>query len=526
MGSHHDDVEEEFRSCCEDEEWQDTEECLAELLSSDEEVEEDADDDDDDDGASSGESEDEDGVSLRVFFKGVSVSEGGGGLGAKASGIGVVMETSGGDSVFKVQKKLDFFVDVLVAEHLALLDGLIEAQRNGVQRIVALTDNEEVYHQIAEAVPHEDQLLVALGYRILELSNDFEAFVLKLVCRSELVRPLKLAREAVGILDASINQCLVCCCEEKQQSQIIKLKCSHSFCLNCMIVHVEGKLQALQVPIKCPQVRCKYHISKNAFKSFLPISCYQSLERATMEAKVLNLDRVYCPFPDCSVLFSPGQHSASRASSSNQYEINCVECQECCRLLCSSCGVPWHSSMSCEEYQSLSVEERDAGDANLLRLAQNNNWRRCQQCRRMVELTQGCFRVTCWCGHEFCYSCSAGYHSGTQTCQCTFWGDEQESSEPSTPSNHEADQWRWEPFDPLPSITDNYSEQERAQLALIQRFLAGGFGINDDHHHNQIQSPPRCSDSYLDAIKDLNQLPWLERFVSVISDSYHEDYIQ
>ena len=132
------------------------------------------------------------------------------------------------------------------------------------------------------------------------------------------------------------------------------------------------------------------------------------------------------------------------------------------------------------------------------------------------------------CGHEFCYSCGAGYHDGTQTCQCAFWDDrdEDDNSEPSTPSNHEADQWRWEPFDPLPSITDGYSEQERAQLALIQRFLAGGFGLNDDHHPNQCQSPPRCSDSYLDAIKDLNQLPWLERFVSVISDNYHEDYIQ
>jgi hypothetical protein len=27
-------------------------------------------------------------------------------------------------------------------------------------------------------------------------------------------------------------------------------------------------------------------------------------------------------------------------------------------------------------------------------------------------------------------------------------------------------------------------------------------------------------------MKDLHQLPWLERFVSVISDTYNDDYIQ
>lgn len=153
--------------------------------------------------------------------------------------------------------------------------------------------------------------MVALGYRILELANKFEDFALKLVCRYELERPLKLAQEAVGITGA--------------------------------------------------------------------------------------IKEVYCPFPDClELLLSPGQYSSSRASSSNQSDISCVECQECRRLVCASCVVPWHSSLNCEEYQSLPAQEREAGDATLLRLAQNNNWRRCQQCRRVIELAQGCYRVTCW----------------------------------------------------------------------------------------------------------------------------------
>jgi hypothetical protein len=90
----------------------------------------------------------------------------------------------------------------------------------------------------------------------------------------------------------------------------------------------------------------------------------------------------------------------------------------------------------------------------------------------------------------------------------------------------ESEQWAWETFNSLPMIMDAYSEQERSQLALIQRFLAGGFSLSDHHPYQPAQSPPRCTDAYVDAMKDLHQLPWLERFVSVISDNYYEEYIQ
>lgn len=127
------------------------------------------------------------------------------------------------------------------------------------------------------------------------------------------------------------------------------------------------------------------------------------------------------------------------------------------------------------------------------------------------------------CRHEFCYSCGAEYRDGQQTCQCAFW-DEENAEEVAIHSAQESEQWAWETFDSIPMIMDAYSDQERSQLALIQRFLAGGFSLSD---HNPYQSPPRnCTDSYMDSIKDLHQLPWLERFVSVISDDYYDDYFQ
>lgn len=126
------------------------------------------------------------------------------------------------------------------------------------------------------------------------------------------------------------------------------------------------------------------------------------------------------------------------------------------------------------------------------------------------------------CGNEFCYSCGADYRDGQQTCQCAFW-DENYSEDMATHPAEEYEQQAWNSFDMLPLTMDAYSDQERSQLALIQRFLAGGFSLTD-HQPNQ-SSPLHSTDYYANAMKDIGQLPWLERFVSVISDNYHDDYM-
>lgn len=247
----------------------------------------------------------------------------------------------------------------------------------------------------------ETPLLVALRQRILEHASTLETFVLKFVPSADIERAMELARVAIGVVsfprkeDASLENCSICC-EEKLSLMMISLKCSHKFCSHCMRTYVDGKLQSSQVPIRCPQLRCKYYISNTECKSFLTSTSYESLEKALAEANVSHSNRIYCPFPNCSVLLDPHECLSARASSSSQTDNSCIECPVCQRFICVDCVVPWHSSMSCEEYQNLPLEERDAADITLHRLAQNKRWRRCQQCRRMIELTQGCYHMTCW----------------------------------------------------------------------------------------------------------------------------------
>lgn len=254
--------------------------------------------------------------------------------------------------------------------------------------------------QITSGKKLENSLVAALRERILEHTTNLEVFSLKIVPGVDIEKPLKLAQLAIGVVSfplkgkMSLENCSICC-EERPSFMMITLKCSHTFCSHCMRTYVDGKIHSSQVPIRCPELRCKYRISMVDCRSFLTSTSYESLEKTFKEENVLHLDGIYCPFSNCSVLLDPHECLSMRASSSSQSDNSCIECLVCQRSICMDCEVPWHSSMSCEEYQSLPLEERDVIDITLHRQPQNERWRRCQQCRRMIELTQGCYHMTC-----------------------------------------------------------------------------------------------------------------------------------
>ncbi|XP_057534560.1 E3 ubiquitin-protein ligase RSL1 [Amaranthus tricolor] len=458
---------------------------------------------------------------VKMFFKGVSVD----GIGESVSGfsgIGVVIQGSNTISVTLVQKRLDFYVESSVVQYLALMEGLLEVLKNNVniKRVVAFTDSKLFYQQFMVKESFDKPLLVALRERVLELAGQFDTFCLKLVLSVEMERPLKLAQVAIGLValheenHGPLQNCSICC-DDKPPSMMLVLRCSHKFCSQCLKTYANGEVEAGQVPIKCPQLRCNYLLSTSECKLFLPIISYDVLEKAIEELNVLSTENIYCPH-NCMSLIYPREYLSAEASFS--YESN-IDYPAYMRTITRNCRVPWHNSSSSREYQNLPLNERDSSDLTLHCLAQDWRWSRCQLCRNTINVAQGSHHLTCRDGHEFCYSCGAEYQDGQQTCQCNF-RDEVQSEGSVSSTTPEADEWLQNSFDPFPMILDAYSDQERSQLAVIQRFLAG-FSLTD---HQSSQSPPPCTDSYADAMKDLHQLPWLERFVSVISDNY-DDYI-
>ncbi|KAG4195955.1 hypothetical protein ERO13_A06G142060v2 [Gossypium hirsutum] len=396
--------------------------------------------------------EEVDKFSVKMFFKGISLAEFGDSF-FGFSGIGVVMEGSANSPVIQVQKKLDFYVDESVVDYLALMDGLTAAMQNKIRTVYAFADSPLLYDQIMYKKKLDNPLLLALRERILELAHNLEEFVLKLTPSINLLRPLQLAQVAIGVIsspangDKSLENCSICC-EDKPTLMMINIKCSHKFCSHCMRTYVYGKLQSSQ-------------------------------------------NGIYCPYRNCSILLHPRECLSAGASLSTQSDNSCVECPACRRFICVECGVPWRSSTSCEEYQNLPLEERDAADITLHLLAQNKRCKPFQRCTRMIELTQGCYHMTC-------------------RNRPVYQGLSLNGNLVGMLKKGVVGKWpfmlRWSlgTFNSLPTIMDANSDQERSHRALIQRFLAGGFSPTD-HHHS-----PLYTDSYVDTMKDLHQLPWLQ----------------
>lgn len=114
-------------------------------------------------------------------------------------------------------------------------------------------------------------------------------------------------------------------------------------------------------------------------------------------------DRVYCHRRECSAFLGAATPKASR-----------LPCRECFSYTCSRCKAAGHpSAQPCDP--SLNAE-----DERVLALARESGWTRCPGCRQLVELTHGCYHMTCRCREQFCYVCAAKW----KTCACPQWEED------------------------------------------------------------------------------------------------------
>ncbi|OAE26695.1 hypothetical protein AXG93_3582s1080 [Marchantia polymorpha subsp. ruderalis] len=209
--------------------------------------------------------------------------------------------------------------------------------------------------------------------------------------------------------ETDMIDCPVCLENVREADTFVVQECLHRFCVSCLTQHVQIRVKSNQVPVKCPQ-DCSRLVDVEQCRNFLPPDLVELYTKSLIEASIPESERVYCPFTNCSALMSKGdlnpssRPSSSRPSSSRQpksFAIGQVECMECHRLFCVECQVPWHADMSCEDYNNLPPDGRAAEDIKLYKLASNKNWQRCTKCRRMIELDQGCYHMTCSFGSVF-----------------------------------------------------------------------------------------------------------------------------
>ncbi|KAG5146425.1 hypothetical protein JHK84_031968 [Glycine max] len=178
------------------------------------------------------------------------------------------------------------------------------------------------------------------------------------------------------------------CFDDKPVSDMFEEgKCNHLFCTHCMSKYVTTQIQQniLKV-IMCPNANCSVELKPEYFHNILASEVIVRWETVMCESMIVELEKTYCPFKDCSVLLV----------NDGEKVVTSAECPSCHRLFCAQCKVPWHGSMSCEEFQEIERNKDEKVLENkFFKLAKEEKWQKCPRCTMFVQRREGCDHMTC-----------------------------------------------------------------------------------------------------------------------------------
>lgn len=211
------------------------------------------------------------------------------------------------------------------------------------------------------------------------------------------------------------------CADERPTRLLFNIQgCTHSYCSHCVVNYISSRLQDNIVQIRCPVISCPGLLEPYDCSTILPPNVLDRWGTALCESTILDSHKFYCPFKDCSALLLMDDDGAPPPLLPPAAAvITQSECPYCRRLFCVQCKVPWHNTITCEEFQGLGKNEREREDIMLMKLAKNKKWMRCSRCKFYVEKTEGCLFMRCRCGHKFCYNCGA---TSVTDHYCANWG--------------------------------------------------------------------------------------------------------
>ena len=182
-------------------------------------------------------------------------------------------------------------------------------------------------------------------------------------------RPTKIgeddtASEAVSATNSTDEDGEFCiaCVTSFPPGKLVELRCGDSWCGDCVeSIFTEAMRDETSYP-----PRCCYPISLKVVQRYLPRTLVRQFQAKQLELSTKN--KTYCHKPNCSTFIAP-------QSIHNDQAI----CQQCRSRTCTKCRAEWHFG-PCS----------GGDDPDFMVFAESKHWKRCPQCRRMVEREDGC----------------------------------------------------------------------------------------------------------------------------------------
>ncbi|KAF2640459.1 hypothetical protein P280DRAFT_319736 [Massarina eburnea CBS 473.64] len=170
----------------------------------------------------------------------------------------------------------------------------------------------------------------------------------------------------------------------------------HTYCHTCLAHLFETAVfkETSLFPPRC----CQKDIPLDIGRELLSKDLIKDFDLKVEELKSPN--PTFCSNRECAKFI--------RAS---EIQHNIGTCPFCKDKTCSTCKGKAHEEQLCpQDPDTISLQDE----------AKRSKWQQCSECKNMVELSAGCFHITCRCRHHFCYLCGAKW----KTCECVTLAEE------------------------------------------------------------------------------------------------------
>lgn len=166
-----------------------------------------------------------------------------------------------------------------------------------------------------------------------------------------------------------VEKICVSCRESIHYFRAVYAPCGHDYCQDCAKRLFQNSVQDESLfPPRC----CRQAIPLAAVDIFMTAEFILFFEEKRVEFSTPN--RLYCALSTCSAFIPPAKVKGDSAI-----------CPKCSSRVCTMCKGPTHRGRDCPKDEALNA---------LVSTALKEGWKRCNRCKRYVELVQGCNHIT------------------------------------------------------------------------------------------------------------------------------------
>ena len=303
-------------------------------------------------------------------------------------------------------QEMQAFVDRIIALRLGGVQ--VDAYPTTVARPAPSVVSENLDDELIEK-------LSAIYHETPTEDNDHNAMVKTLVKRARRNGTGQNAESSTWAATRKVERSHCVICEESVPFyDVARLPCDHECCRACLMEMFQAAtVDESRYPPKCCQEISPYPENVRLFLTMEMINKYLE-KKIEWETK----NRIYCANKQCGKFIR-----------TEFVYVDDAHCPACDSLTCTMCQEAAHNS-DCSKDEEL---------LRTLELVKENGWRRCESCRRIIELKHGCNHIAlvllflathcystftelfrCPCQAEFCYVCGLKW----KTCGCDNWDED------------------------------------------------------------------------------------------------------